>query len=298
MLVIYHAYCNDGFTAAWAVWRVHGENASYQAFSYQANDHRFARLLKQAEGQPVVIVDFCFQAPRMLELLAVARSVHVIDHHKSTLKYLEEVGPHPKLTVDFKLEESGASLAWQVYHSNRLPKLVQYVRDRDLWANKLPHGKEVHLALTSTPKDFEVWDSLDISGLVNEGRVLLRQLRSTIEEHSKHKHRFVATIHGKDWDAIAVNAPHAIASDTAETIAKDAAVGIGIVYQVSPHSPTELFISYSFRVAAHCTFDASEFCGRFGGGGHEKASGVGIVVPTADAAASLWGLNADSRSLK
>lgn len=297
MLILYHTFCTDGFTAAWAAWRKFGDEPCYMAFPFGAPPHRIDRMLAKAEDQDVMVLDLCFEPTVMRRLLRVAKSVHVIDHHDTSMKWIAELGPHPKLTTDFSLDDSGASLTWKVLHGTPLPKLVQYVRDRDLWKHALPHTHEVTAALANTEKDFQVWDKLDLGTLVNEGRTVLRYVQGLVEFHAPHRHRFFATIDGRTWDGVAVCAPQYLKSDLAIHIADLASAPFGVVYQIGRGDALDnATLTYSFRVPANSNFHAADFCKAFGGGGHEKAAAVQIDVPGAELVQLLNGLNADTWS--
>ena len=80
-LVIYHANCADGFTAAWAVHKA--MPADFHAAFYQAPP-------PDVTGRDVIMVDFCYHADVMQQLRRAARSLLVLDHHKTA----NEVLPH------------------------------------------------------------------------------------------------------------------------------------------------------------------------------------------------------------
>ena len=74
-LVIYHANCWDGFCAAWVARKALGEIEPFPAY-YGAKPPNVA-------GREVYILDFSYKRPVMREILASARSVVVLDHHKT-----------------------------------------------------------------------------------------------------------------------------------------------------------------------------------------------------------------------
>jgi len=298
MLVLYHAFCIDGFTAAWAVWRKYGDAATYMPFNYNAPQQKIDRLLVKACGQDVMLVDFCFPPEVLSQLLSVAKSVHVIDHHETGKEWLEQHGPHERLKVNFRLDESGASLTWAVLHGRPLPKLVQYVRDRDLWLHELPHTKEVTAALNNTDFDFQVWDKLDIAALIRQGGVVLKHVQRLTEFHVPHRKLFVAIKDGVEYRGVSVCAPQYLKSDLALAIAEASNAPFGVVYQVEPLPNRRASITYSFRVPKKSDFNAAEFCSRFGGGGHVKAAAMKIEVAGAKLVDYMTKLDADNWSGK
>ena len=77
-LVIYHGNCADGFSAAWCFWRKYGDGADYHAGVYQQDP-------PDVTGRDVYLVDFSYKAPVVARMLKVARSVCLIDHHKTAI---------------------------------------------------------------------------------------------------------------------------------------------------------------------------------------------------------------------
>jgi hypothetical protein len=65
------------------------------------------------------------------------------------------------------------------------PPLIQYVSDRDLWAFKLPHSREVAAALRLYPFRFEIWEKIlhDVLLLKDEGRTCLQQEAQAVESY-------------------------------------------------------------------------------------------------------------------
>ncbi len=73
-LVIYHANCADGFTAAWAV---------RQAMDAEFHPGVYGEAPPEVAGRDVILVDFCYPFDVLMQLGLSARSVLVLDHHKS-----------------------------------------------------------------------------------------------------------------------------------------------------------------------------------------------------------------------
>jgi len=80
----------------------------------------------------VWFVDFSYKRPVILEMSAKAKSITILDHHKSAEADLVELPEN--VSVKFDMEKSGARLAWDCFHpAEDIPMLVNYVEDRDLW---------------------------------------------------------------------------------------------------------------------------------------------------------------------
>lgn len=81
IIVIYHGLCADGFTAAWAARKKFGEAAVYYPAKHDDPP-------PDVTGLNVVMLDFCYK-PAIMEAMSLqARSIYVLDHHKSAAESL------------------------------------------------------------------------------------------------------------------------------------------------------------------------------------------------------------------
>ena len=145
VLCIYHKDCTDGFGAAWAVRHALGrDNVEFHAASYDDPPPPVA-------DRDVVVVDFSYKRPVFDEIARDARTVLVLDHHKTAADELRGL-PVPPATYSalrdpatvsnpfrvcalFDMERSGAGLAWDYFHpdAQSRPDLINHIEDRDLW---------------------------------------------------------------------------------------------------------------------------------------------------------------------
>lgn len=190
-LCIYHGNCADGFTAAWAVWTRFGDQFDYHPGVYQQPP-------PDVTGRDVLLVDFSYKRDVLKQMARSARSVLVLDHHKSAEQDLAEdlrthdgpavfrydddrwIGgitwerhlsnneldrnegaPFANIYAFFDMDRSGAGMAWDFFNAFATrPALVNYVEDRDLWRFKLPGSREINAVAFSYPYDFEAWNEL------------------------------------------------------------------------------------------------------------------------------------------
>lgn len=200
-LVIYHANCPDGYTAAWIAHRAMSNDGLNDA----------PELLPMQYGTPlpasevihhrdVFLLDFSFKRPAMIDLIALANSVTVIDHHKTAEEELKDLLSDPKLKVlvwNAKTEiildmtKCGAMLTWEFFNEGQEPPmLVHYVQDRDLWKNELQDTEEISAVIASFEHDLKRWDRLrecmatylKRCDMVLEGRAILRAKRKQIKD--------------------------------------------------------------------------------------------------------------------
>lgn len=166
--VLYHAVCYDGFSAAWAAWKVFGDEAVYLPVSY---GNPFPAQVPV--GAVVFILDFSYPRADLREHWSQSASLVVLDHHKTAQAELAGLD-----FATFDMDKSGAVLAWEYFHKGKpLPPLLAYVQDRDLWRWELPRSREVSAALHAYEFDFATWDQLagmDMDALATEGEAIER----------------------------------------------------------------------------------------------------------------------------
>src|SRR6185312_14067703 len=80
-VVIYHGGCWDGFGAAYAVWTVRRDAATYIPRSHSPEHKAADDILPLLVGKHVLVVDYCFPLAVTLRIMAVAASLLVLDHH-------------------------------------------------------------------------------------------------------------------------------------------------------------------------------------------------------------------------
>lgn len=258
---IYHGGCDDGFGAALAIWKRDGWSVDYVPATYQEPP-------PDVIGKDVAIVDFSYKRPVMIELARQAKSVLVLDHHKTAQADLEGLSAEcPNVTVEFDMARSGAVMAWQYFHPGKpAPVFFEYLQDRDLWHKRLPNSDEFTMALRSYPQDFEVWDKLDVPTLIAEGGAIHRYYRTLVE--GAKNHFYYREIAG--YRVPVVNASLFMASEVAGELAEGnpfAAV----------YAESEKYITWSLRSRAPDGTDVSEIAKEFGGGGHKHAAGFRIM---------------------
>lgn len=285
---IYHSPCADGFGAAWAVWRKFGDGVRFVPGVYGTPP-------PDVDGQNVVMVDFSYKAPVLSSLLRSgdvkqAMTILIIDHHKTAQDDLADLKP-PASGYDplrwrneweqasewpvraiFDMEKSGAVLTWEFFHpSEPVPKLLQYIQDRDLWRFALPHSREVAAVVFSHPYDFERWSNLVLqaedeygfAGIVAEGAAIERKHHKDVAELLKQTRR---TMRIGGHTVPTANLPYTMASDAAGMLADGQP--FGACYFDRGDGKRQ----FSLR-SREGGIDVSEVAKQYGGGGHRNASG-------------------------
>jgi hypothetical protein len=286
-LCIYHGSCDDGFAAAWAVRLALGDgNVEFYPGVYQQEP-------PDVTGRDVIFVDFSYKRPVLDAMAAKARSMLILDHHKTAQEDLADVPKAPPWSrwqvwddplldtgvgpyrrgVLFDMERSGAVLAWDYFVGGPLPPFLRYVQDRDLWLKRMPSGDEFTIALRSYPQDFATWDNLVAAGtpaLIDEGRSIQRYYRLRVEELKRSA--YPALLDGCGiWIA---NAPYFAASEVAgELCLEHEGAPFGACYFEASAGRWQ----YSLR--SRGDFDVSAVARKFGGGGHKAAAGFTVNKP-------------------
>lgn len=272
-IVIYHGDCFDGFGAAWVCNNfLNGGYKEFWPFSYGDE----APLDKLLPTDYLFILDFSFSREIMEEMHSRVASISVIEHHKTAQEACEGL---PFCTFD--MDKSGAGMAWDIFRNGSTrPKIIDYIEDRDLWRFKLPHSKKIHAWISSYPKDFEVWDDLDIAlsknfeGCLKEGEVILRFRHQRAEEIAAE-----ACLEPLgDYLVPVANCPHNFGSDVAHLLLS--------LYPESPFAAyyyrnKNMVIRVGLRGRDSDDFDVSEVARGYGGGGRKKAAGYEVKPPTA-----------------
>ena len=74
-ICIYHGNCADGFGAAWVVRKALGD-IEFVGAKYQ-------EAPPDVTGKDVVMVDFSYKRPVLLEMAEKANSILILDHHNT-----------------------------------------------------------------------------------------------------------------------------------------------------------------------------------------------------------------------
>lgn len=279
-ICIYHANCDDGFAAAYAVWKRFGDGVKFIPAQYGGD-------VPNVEGKDVLIVDFSFKKPEMDRLASEARRIIVLDHHKTAEAELSSFtrlecagGPFEKRYADrlyagvgvcFDMNKSGCRLAWEYCFGDApMPDWFAAVEDRDLWRFALPMTKQICISIRSHPRDFIVWDTFDARKLASEGAAIKRYVDMIVSNICDTA--FVENIGGHDVPVAACS--YDFVSETANQLLHrnpDAPFAACMVRSYDG-------LTYSLR-SMDDRLDVSEIAKANGGGGHRNAAGF-RVKPT------------------
>lgn len=253
-IIIHHANCIDGFTAAYVAWLKYGDTADYIPANYGDEP-------PDVRGKDVLILDFSYPRAVLERMHADAKSLRVLDHHKTAQADLAWL---PYATFD--MDRSGAGLAWDELHGGERPPLVNYVEDRDLWRWALPDSKAINAYIGSVTREFSWWQYLAevidcyVDDAILCGRAIL-QAQNIYVVRMREESRILVV---GDNVVPVVNTTHAT-SELVGDLADGKLFAVGW-YQAGDGS-------YRYSLRSRGDFDVSEIAKRYGGGGHTNAAG-------------------------
>lgn len=273
---LYHANCIDGFTAAWVVNKFYEGNVDLIAVAYGDS------IPQACRNRDVILVDFSFKRDRLHDLKHLAKSVLVLDHHKTAEEDLRayavdwpDVTPavpdDGQVMAIFDMDRSGAGLAWDWFFPKRpRPAIVKHVEDRDLWRFRIEGTRSLHGVFASYPFDLETWDKLAAAcedgakrrNMLREGEAIARKhLMDVRSVYEATKRKMI--IGG--YPVMVCNAPPGMASDLGNLMAKMQL--FGVTYFDTADGKR------AFSLRSIGDFDVSAIAKDYGGGGHRNAAG-------------------------
>lgn len=263
IICIYHGNCPDGFASAWVVNQYYQDDIEFYPGVY-------GNTPPDVKNKDVIIVDFSYKRPVMLNMINDANSILVIDHHTTAKDELIGLDENKKVELVFDMEHSGCILTWNYFFPDKNPpELMRHIEDRDLWLFKLKNTKEIMMSLFSYEYDFNLWDNLmkiDTHILYEEGKVIKRKHEKDIKELIDKTMRYV-NIRG--FNVPIANLPYTMASDAGH-----------IMCQNYPFAAT-YFDTYEGTVFSLRSNedgeDVSKIAAYFGGGGHKHAAGFRLA---------------------
>jgi len=285
-LVLFHGNCPDGVTAAWAAWKVLGDDAEYVPMFHPI------RSLPDCTDRNVYLLDFSCARDIMIQADACARSFLVLDHHEGQEKEIKGLP-----FVVFDKSRAGAGLAWDYFHPEMpRPAMVNLIEDRDirkfLYVETDPilhlfddSGFHQRFDASSTFTQMSEFsalidaDSITFGGYDKTDKRIINLEGLMIPGLERHN-KFMALCMNLSANAtpmnlfgqpgLAVNCPVPF-EDAIATILATRCNGVGVVYHHSPTNPKNVKLSLRSN-----EIDVMSIAQKLGGNGHRHASGCQI----------------------
>jgi nanoRNase/pAp phosphatase (c-di-AMP/oligoRNAs hydrolase) len=261
-VILYHGGCPDGFGGAYAAWKKFGDSAEYVALRHQkpAPDNLV--------GAHLYFIDFCFPKEQMDELISVAASVTVLDHHEGVRGVVEAM---PEFV--YEVSHSGATIAWSYFHpGTEVPLMLRYVEDGDLYKFALPDSRPLLAYLYSNPFEFGMWDTL-VEEVADDAKRLEMVRRGEIfKEHADSLIRQLAEraslVRFEGYEVYFSSSISAFSSDLANLLARKQAP-LALAVQARPDG-----LRVSLR--GDGSVNVAELAQKYGGNGHPNSAAFSL----------------------
>lgn len=285
-LIISHAGCMDGLGALLAAQLILGKD------NFDIHLAAYGSQFPDVTDRIVFIFDFSYSRDVMLDIIANANQVWVVDHHATAEESLKDLACFTR----FDKTKSGAVLAyeflmqWKDVNTYNIPPILLYIQDRDLWEWKLPHSAEINEYFRTQIEygdDELVKSNLDALMSIHNETVLngwdkfirigedrLRSKRRMVENVLTKRFDVSVTLDGQAVQVAAAFAPNNITSEVGGELAKLVPSGAGLVI-------TGMGMSPKFGMSVRGTKESGDLAKRiaesYGGGGHAQAAGCGLT---------------------
>jgi len=199
--VVYHEDCLDGYGAAWAAYKLFGEEATYVP-TIPTTGANMTVFLEENIPDDVTVyaVDIAFP-PEALDLLAArTKRVIILDHHQTAIDSYKDYVVPTNVELHMDPTHSGAIIAWTYFHrEKKIPEILLYIEDRDLWKWELQDSEAILLALDAYPYTWGTMDRLvnALDRLKTEGQAILKYRNQMIDLQLKAAHEIRLTI--SEW---------------------------------------------------------------------------------------------------
>jgi len=264
-LCIYHND-TDGRASAAIVRRALGQDILLYEMKYGDS----LPLEELLVADHIIIVDFSLE-PEDMKRLATYHQVTWIDHHKTAIAELGELGDELPGIRD--VNEAACVLTWKYFYpEERVPFSIRLIGDRDIWRWELSETGPFNEGLyqkNTNPKNDKLWEPLFqdernlINQLIDRGKTL-REARLRGIQSSTARFGFAVIFEGHRTLAVNLRG----SGDLGEHIRNH---GYEIAYcYVDCPSDGEI---YTFVSLYSKEIDVSKIAHRFGGGGHAGAAG-------------------------
>lgn len=273
-LVIYHGKCSDGFTSALASYTYfksnNGINRNGKKVEYYPAS--FSRTPPNVEGKNVLICDFSYKYAQMVEMMTKAKSLVILDHHKSAEKELENIPSENKV---FRMDHSGAYITWKYFYPEQdVPLLVKYVEDNDIWLKKMPNTREVTSYIFTLPFEFEQYEKLldpsQVAAIIPVAEGMNKQNAYYTENALPFNTLKFIQMGEEYYFVVHLNSSVLKSEIGNEVLKKYPNSDFSAIYSVNGSSTYFSLRSENDRA------DVSVIASKYGGGGHRNASGLSV----------------------
>lgn len=172
-IVLYHAWCPDGFGSAFVIWyyycqkygRARADSLLYYGCVYDENPFN-TKTIDVYTDKNIIICDFSFNYEKTLFLLNICKSLLIVDHHETAKNNLVNLSHHYK---NICMTKSGVGLTWDLFFPNKpMPMFMEYLQDHDLWTELYTETLYFNAWLTDKKFNFDEWEKYMNDEYLNE----------------------------------------------------------------------------------------------------------------------------------
>lgn len=273
-VVIYHFPCSDGYGGRWVAERYLKKNAVGNVYYINANyGEEPSQHINNIEGANVLIVDFSYDANVIRNMLTKVNKLLILDHHASAERKL---GDFPENSY-FDMTHSGAWLAWKYFYPDQdVPKLIEYIQDRDLWTNKLPGIEAFSLYFqTFVPFTFEAYDEYfdnnKVESAIQLGKSMVSYRDKTVEQLAGNAKLIQVNIGGGLIVSYYLINCNVFISELGNYLSRKA--DFAVIWFCNNFKDKNIL---QVKLRSNNRFDVSKLADLFCGGGHPNASGYNL----------------------
>ena len=295
--VLYHDNCMDGLAASAIALEALGVDTVLMPVNYQ---EPFPTMPDNVDYE-VYIVDFSYPTPTLQTVRAEnhCKKLVVIDHHATAQKelmYLQRnVNAQYLIEIIFDETKSGAVLTWQYFHGKvaKIPQILRYVQDRDLWKWELPYSREISAYLRAdlgeTQQEWtrylsDTFFDQIFTTMKVQGEAILRFTRKQVESIASKAilGKIVSPLLSYAVVNVGVTQTNVFISEVGEAICKKfPEADCSLTYFDLLTSPFSLKKCGSriFSLRSIGNYDVGKTAKYLGGGGHKNAAGFILSMP-------------------
>ena len=277
--LIFHDPCSDGMCAAACLYKFAKDN-NLQDIDYIGDNFsntNINKILERIKGKYLVICDYSYSEEIINKIKEITENFIIIDHHKTAQKDLENIPNEHKI---FDMSRSGAKLMWDfLFDKEPVPKLVEYVQDRDLFTNLMPNINDFVNWFYNLTIDINTYyyyltnDKKLLNCIHTKGCHYTKITNIYINSLLKTK-PILSLIDNKLFFVAYQNSPIFISDIGHLLLKKYKFVDFSVVYNVYSDCITK---KYSLRSDSDF-YDVSKIAKLSNGGGHRNASGISNIT--------------------
>lgn len=271
-LVIYHGGCSDGFGSALASYvffkPTDGKNVNGNTVEYYQGV--FKQPPPNVKGKNVLICDFSYDKKTMEKMISDARSLLVIDHHKTARKALRGL---PQENKYFDMKHSGASLTWAYFFPNQpLPLFIRYIEDNDIWLKKMENTDAFCNYYYGLPQEFPEYEKLldeqEIANVMPLAIAMHKQNEVYIKQALSQATMKFCRFGGEYYMVASCNTSVLKSEIGNKLLTKYPYCDLSAVFSLRDN------VTYYSLRSDDLRTDTTKISSKFGGGGHRNASGM------------------------